>query len=176
MKSRVINFTYANKEQKAFLECLETKNGIKHQKETFNVPMWLILSLHSELSEVLNASKLHKFWDKSEINREHLIEELGDFLSHIANLANFLEVDLVTEIPEIQVTAPEVVFNQLAYRITTLNWSKRQARNALLNQIVPLFVELVNSFDFTLEELEEAYKRKMQHNYARFELCCDMEG
>ena len=176
MKSRVIDFTYANKEQKNFLEHLETKNGIKYPNETLNVPMWLILALHSELSEVLNASKLHKFWDKSEINREHLIEELGDFLSHMANLANFLEVDLVTEIPEIQVTAPEVVFNQLAYRITTLNWSKRQARNALLNQIVPLFVELVNSFDFTLEELEEAYKRKMQHNYARFELCCDMEG
>ncbi len=137
MKNKVIDFTYANKEQKNFLEHLESSKGIKHPSETLNVPMWLILALHSELSEVLNASKLHKFWDKSEINREHLIEELGDFLSHMANLANFLEVDLVTEIPEIQVTAPEVVFNQLAYRITTLNWSKRQARNALLNQIVP---------------------------------------
>lgn len=176
MKNKVIDFTYANKEQKNFLEHLESSKGIKYPNETLNVPMWLILALHSELSEVLNASKLHKFWDKSEINREHLIEELGDFLSHMANLANFLEVDLVTEIPEIQVTAPEVVFNQLAYRITTLNWNKRHARNALLNQIVPLFVELVNSFDFTLEELEEAYKRKMQHNYTRFELCCDMEG
>lgn len=168
MKSKVIDFTYANKEQKTFSEYLETKNGTKYPNETLNVPMWLILALHSELSEVLNASKLHKFWDKSEINREHLIEELSDFLSHMANLANFLEVDLVTEIPEIQVTAPEVVFNQLAYRITTLNWNKRHARNALLNQIVPLFVELVYSFSFTLEELEEAYKRKMQHNYTRF--------
>lgn len=168
MKNKIIDFTYANKEQKNFLEHLESSKGIKYPNETLNVPMWLILALHSELSEVLNASKLHKFWDKSEINREHLIEELGDFLSHMANLANFLEVDLVTEIPEIQVTAPEVVFNQLAYRITTLNWNKRHARNALLNQIVPLFVELVHSFNFTLDELEEAYKRKMQHNYTRF--------
>ena len=176
MKSRVIDFTYANKEQKNFLEHLETKNGIKYPNETLNVPMWLILALHSELSEVLNASKLHKFWDKSEINREHLIEELGDFLSHMANLANFLDADLIIEIPERQVTDPEVVFNKLAYRITTLNWNKRHARNALLNQIVPLFVELVDSFNFTLDELEGAYKRKMQHNYTRFELCCDMEG
>ena len=168
MKNKIIDFTYANKEQKNFLEHLETKNGIKYPNETLNVPMWLILALHSELSEVLNASKLHKFWDKSEINREHLIEELGDFLSHMANLANFLEVDLVTEIPEIQVTAPEVVFNQLAYRITTLNWNKRHARNALLNQIVPLYVELVYSFGFNLEELKTVYHKKMQHNYTRF--------
>ena len=168
MQNKIIDFTYANKEQKNFLEHLESSKGIKYPNETLNVPMWLILALHSELSEVLNASKLHKFWDKSEINREHLIEELGDFLSHMANLANFLEVDLVTEIPEIQVTAPEVVFNQLAYRITTLNWNKRHARNALLNQIVPLFVELVHSFNFTLDELEEAYKKKMQDNYTRF--------
>lgn len=168
MKNKIIDFTYANKEQKNFLEHLETKNGIKYPNETLNVPMWLILALHSELSEVLNASKLHKFWDKSEINREHLIEELSDFLSHMANLANFLEVDLVTEIPEIQVTAPEVVFNQLAYRITTLNWNKRHARNALLNQIVPLFVELVYSLGFNLEELKTVYHKKMQHNYTRF--------
>ena len=168
MKNKVIDFTYANKEQKNFLEHLESSKGIKYQNETLNVPMWLILALHSELSEVLNASKLHKFWDKSEINREHLIEELSDFLSHMANLANFLEVDLVTEIPEIQVTAPDVVFNQLAYRITTLNWNKRHARNALLNQIVPLFVELVYSFGFNLEELKTVYHKKMQHNYTRF--------
>ena len=176
MKNRVIDFTYANKEQKNFLEHLESSKDIKYPSETLNVPMWLILALHSELSEVLNASKLHKFWDKSEVNRAHLVEELSDFLSHMANLANFLEVDLVTEISEIQVTAPEVIFNQLAYRITTLNWNKRHARNTLIKQIVPSFVELVYSFNFTLDELEKAYKRKMKQNYTRFELCCDREG
>lgn len=176
MKNRVIDFTYANKEQKNFLEHLESSKDIKYPSETLNVPMWLILALHSELSEVLNASKLHKFWDKSEVNRAHLVEELSDFLSHMANLANFLEVDLVTEISEIQVTAPEVTFNQLAYRITTLNWNKRHARNTLIKQIVPSFVELVYSFGFNLEELKEAYKIKMKHNYTRFELCCDREG
>ena len=168
MKNRIIDFTYANKEQKKFLEHLESNKTIKYPKETLNVPMWLILALHSELSEVLNASKLHKFWDKSEINRTHLIEELGDFLSHMANLANFLEIDLVTEIKEIEVTAPEVIFNQLSYRITTLNWSKRHAKNTLLKHIVPLFVQLLYSLDFNLEELEKSYSKKMQHNYTRF--------
>ena len=159
MKNKVIDFTYANKEQKNFLEHLESSKGIKYPSETLNVPYWLILALHSELSEVLNASKLHKF---------HLIEELGDFLSHMANLANFLEVDLITEIPEIQITSPEITFNQLSYRITTLNWNKRHARNTLIKQIVPSFVELVYSFGFNLEELEAVYHKKMQHNYTRF--------
>ena len=168
MKNKIVNFKYANKGQKDFLSHLESAKGVNYQYETLNVPYWLILALHSELSEVLNSSKLHKFWDKSEINREHLIENLAGFLSHMANLANFLEVDLATEIKEIQVTAPEVTFNQLAYRITTLNWNKRHARNTLINQIIPLFVELVHEFDFTLEELEAAYKTKMKKNYTRF--------
>ena len=163
-----VDLRYVNKAQNEFLEHLESVKGINTPKNTLNVPMWLLLGLHSELSEVLNASKLHKFWYKSEINRTHLIEELGDFLSHMGNLANFLEIDLVTEIPEIEITAAEVTFNKLAYRITTLNWSKRHARNTLLNQIIPNFVELLYSFDFSLTELKETYHKKMQHNYTRF--------
>ena len=168
MKNKVIDFRYANRGQKAFLEHLESASDTKYPNETLNVPMWLILALHSELSEVLNASKLHKFWDKSEVNRAHLIEALSDLLSHMANLANFLEIDLVTEIQDMQVTASETIFNQLYYRITTLNWSKRHARNTLLNQIIPNFVELLYSFDFSLTELKETYHKKMQHNYTRF--------
>ena len=167
MRNIVIDFKYANEEQKNFLKYLESNQNIKCPNETLNVPMWLVLALHSKLSGVLNASKLHKFWDKSEINRTHLIEELGGLLSHIANLANFLELDLVTEISEINLTAPEIIFNQFYYRITTLNWSKRHARNALINQIVPNFVELVYSFEFSLDELKEAYYKNMQYSYDR---------
>ena len=104
MRNRVIDFKYANEEQKNFLKYLESNQNIECPNETLNVPMWLVLALHSKLSGVLNTSKLHKFWDKSEINRTHLIEEFGDLLSHIANLANFLELDLVTDISEIQET------------------------------------------------------------------------
>ena len=168
MRNIVIDFKYANEEQKNFLKYVENNQNIKCKNETLNIPMWLVLALHSKLSGVLNASKLHKFWDKSEINRTHLIEELGDLLSHIANIANFLELDLVTEISEINLTSPETIFNQFYYRITTLNWSKRHARNTLINQIVPNFVELVYSFGFDLNELEEAYHNKMQHNYTKF--------
>lgn len=165
MKNRVIDFKYANKEQKKFLKHLEINQNIKYPNETLNVPMWLILALHSKLSGVLNKTNLYKFGGKSEINRTHLIEEFGDLLSHIANLANFLELDLVTEISEINLTAPEIVFNQFYYRITTLNWSKRHARHTLINHILPNFIELVYSFGFNLDELKAAYYSNIQNNY-----------
>ena len=130
--------------------------------------MWLILAIHSEVGEVLNASKVHKIWDKSEIDRNHLLEELADLLSHIANLANFLEVDLVLDIQEVQITAVETTFNRLFYRTTTLDWNKRQARYTLTRYILPLFVELLYSFGFSLDDLEEAYKAKLKINYERF--------
>ena len=168
LKEVKVDLTYVNKTQKEFLDHLESVKGINTPKNTLNIPMWLLLGLHSELSEVLNASKLHKFWNKSEINKTHLIEKLGDFLSHMGNLANFLEVDLIVEIPEIQLTAQEVIFNQLYYKITTLNWNKRHARNTLISKSLPLFVQLVYSFGFNLEDLEKVYKRKMVENYSRF--------
>ncbi len=164
----IIDFKYVQEMQKSFCKHLENKKGIKYQEESFNVPMWLILAIHSEVGEVLNASKVHKIWDKSEIDRNHLLEELADLLSHIANLANFLEVDLVLDIQEVQITAVETTFNRLFYRTTTLDWNKRQARYTLTRYILPLFVELLYSFGFSLDDLEEAYKAKLKINYERF--------
>ena len=94
MKNKVIDFRYANIEQKAFLEHLEIVNDTKYPNETLNVPMWLILALHSELSEVLNASKLNKFWDKSEVNRAHLIKALSDLLSTFSSNISSYKVTL----------------------------------------------------------------------------------
>ena len=164
----IIDMRYVQEVQNNFSKALEESKGINYQKESFTVPMWLILSLQSELGEVLNASKVHKIWNKSEVDRDHLLEELADLLAHVGNLANFLEIELVLDIKEVQVTAVESTFNRLAYRITTLNWNKRHARNTLVNHIVPLLIELLYSFGFDLEELKEAYHLKMGENYLRF--------
>ncbi len=164
----IIDFKYVQEMQESFCKHLEDKKGINYQKESFNVPMWLILAIHSELGEVLNASKVHKVWNKSEIDKNHLLEELADLLSHIANLANFLEVELVLDIPEVQITAVETIFNRLFYRATTLDWNKRQARYTLTRYILPLFIELLYTFGFSLDDLERAYKDKLKLNYERF--------
>ncbi|MEG2276115.1 MAG: dUTP diphosphatase [Clostridia bacterium] len=164
----LVNLGYTCEAQKDLLEHLKTVTGVNYQDATFNVPMWLILALQSELGEVINASQVHKWWSKDKVNREHLLEELSDLLSHIGNLAIFLDVELVLETEEVQVTAIETTFNKLAYRITTLTWDKRRARYTLINYIVPLFLELVYSLGFDLGELEDAYKIKMLGNYSRF--------
>ena len=160
MENIVIDFTYANKGQKEALEQFKSNNSTNIQDEMLNVPMGLILALQSGLSKVLIESKLDMFWDKSEVDNKLLIKSLADFLANMGDLANFLEVDLITEVQEIQLTAPEVIFNQMAYRITTLNWNKRHARNTLVNQMIPLLVELAQSFKFSIEELEKTYKAR----------------
>ncbi len=166
--NRVIDFKWIQKEQKNFLEYLGRLEGVKYQDDIFNVPMWVVLALQSELSEILNASKVHKWWDKEDVNRDHLAEECADFLSHLGNLANILEVELIASVDEVQRTCIESQINYLAYKITTLPWKKQFARNKLLNNLLPGFIQLVYSFGFNIEEIEEAYKIKMQHNYTRF--------
>ena len=167
MNNKVIDLTYVKKEQKDFLEHLKNIKGIDYQDATYNVPYWLIMALQSELGEVLNASLVHKWWIDEEVDREHLIEECADFLAHIGNLAIFLDVDLTLEL-EIQVTAVETTFNKIAYWITTLNWNKRHAKYTLTNRLLPLFLELIYSLGFNIDELEMAYKSKMENNYKRF--------
>ena len=161
MKNIVIDLTYANKGQEEALDRFKGNNSTNIQDEMLNVPMGLILALQSGLSKVLIESKLDMFWDKSEVDNKLLIKSLAGFLANMGDLANFLEVDLITEVQEIQLTAPEIIFNQMAYRITTLNWNKRHARNTLVNQMIPLLVELTYSFKFTLEDLEKTYKARM---------------
>ena len=161
MKNIVIDLTYANKGQEEALDRFKGNNSTNIQDEMLNVPMGLILALQSGLSKVLIESKLDMFWDKSEADNKLLIKSLADFLGNMGDLANFLEVDLITEVQEIQLTPPEIIFNQMAYRITTLNWNKRHARNTLVNQMIPLLVELTQSFKFSIEELEKTYKARM---------------
>lgn len=169
MNNKIIDFTYVQKEQKRFLERLEKIDGIKHQKDVFNVPMWIVLALQSELSEILNASKVHKWWDISEVDRKHLAEKCADFLSHLGNLANILEVELIASVEEIQRTCIENQINYLAYKITTLPWRKQFARGKLLNNLLPGFIELVYSLGFDIDDIKKAYRSKMDKNILELE-------
>ncbi len=103
--SKIIDLNYIKKEQKIFLEYLKSVKGIKYQEDKFQVPMWLTLALLSELVEILNETKIHKWWDRLPVNQEKLTEELSDLLSHLGNLANELDVDLIVTVDEIQTTS-----------------------------------------------------------------------
>ncbi|MDB8805039.1 dUTP diphosphatase [Romboutsia sp. 1001216sp1] len=164
----IIDLSYVKKEQEKFLEHLSNVKGYNYQKDSFCVPYWIILALQSELGEILQASSIHKWWSDEKVNKGHLIEECADFLAHLGNVSNILNVDMIFENLEIQTTAPDTTFNKLAYRITTLSGSKNQARNQLINYLVPLFLELLYSLGFNIEQLECAYEHKMKKNYERF--------
>lgn len=162
--SKVIDLNYVKKEQESSLEHLKGVEGINYQESKFEVPMWLTLGLLSELIEVLNETKIHKWWDRMPPDKERLKEELADLLSHLGNLANELEVDLVVTVEETQTTSLEKQFIYIAYKITTLPWRKMFGKHKL-DTLITKYVELVYSLGFDMKEIEEAYFKKMQKNY-----------
>ena len=112
---------------------------------------------------------MHKSYSKEKIDREHVIEECADLLSWIGNTANFLEIKLIAEVQEMQITAPEVIVVSLNDKINRLTWNKRTARYTLTGKILPLFTELIYSLGFDLNDLEEAYHKKMDKNILELE-------
>lgn len=126
--------------------------------------MWLTLALISELIEVLNETKIHKWWDRLPVNEEKLKEELSDLLSHIGNLANELDADLIVTVDEVQTTSLERQFIYLAYKITTLPWRKMFGKHKL-DTLVTKYVELVYSLGLDMDQIKKAYFKKMKKNY-----------
>ena len=163
--SKFIDLNYVKKEQKSFIEHLKSIKGINYQESKFEVPMWLTLALLSELVEVLNETKIHKWWDRSPVNQDRLKEELADLLSHLGNLANELDVDLIASVEETQTTSLENQFIYIAYKITTLPWRKMFGKHKL-ETLITKYVELVYSLGFDMEEIKEAYFKKMEMNYS----------
>lgn len=162
--SKVIDLNYIKKEQKSFLEYLKSVEGINYPEDKFQVPMWLTLALISEFMEVLNETKIHKWWDRLPVNEEKLKEELSDLLSHIGNLANELDADLIVTVDEVQTTSLERQFIYLAYKITTLPWKKMFGKHKL-DTLVTKYVELVYSLGLDMDQIKEAYFKKMEKNY-----------
>lgn len=162
--SKVIDLNYVKKEQKSFLEYLKSVEGINYPEDKFQVPMWLTLALISELIEVLNETKIHKWWDRLPVDEEKLKEELSDLLSHIGNLANELDADLIVTVDEVQTTSLERQFIYLAYKITTLPWKKMFGKHKL-DTLVAKYVELVYSLGLDMDQIKEAYFKKMEKNY-----------
>ncbi|GAA0861754.1 dUTP diphosphatase [Paraclostridium tenue] len=163
--STVIDLNYVKKEQDKFLGYLHLVEGINYQESKFEVPMWLTLALLSELVEVLNETKIHKWWDRSQVNQDRLKEELADLLSHLGNLANELDVDLIASVEETQTTSLERQFIYIAYKITTLPWRKMFGKHKL-DTLITKYVELVYSLGFDMDEIKEAYFKKMEENYS----------
>lgn len=153
----IIDFKYVKKERECYLETYKKFNNINIQNDIFEIPMGHVLSMHTNLAEVINV------WLDNGIGSQIVLEQIIFLLSRIGELAILLDIDLIREIEEIEPVSIEVTVNKLFYRITTLE-SKKKAinRKTIINYIIPMFAELVYSLGFSLEELENHYKSIME--------------
>ncbi|CEK35745.1 Uncharacterized protein conserved in bacteria,dUTPase [[Clostridium] sordellii] len=164
--STVIDLNCIKKEQERFSKYLENTKGINSQINTMEVTERQILGLASELYEVVNEAKIHKEYD-CDVNRDRVIEELSDCLSMIGNIANSLDMDLVINMETSKAKKIETQFIGLNYDILRLchEVNISVARRRIKELIVPQFINIVFSLGFSLEDLIEAYFKKMESNY-----------
>lgn len=150
----ICSFEYAKKARESILNNKSNENNIITQRIGYSTPMKLILDLHIDLAHLALGVNLYKDYKKSTA----ILNDLSLVLNRVADIAIFLDVYLVVDIEEIQTTDPSITLNALFNNVSMLNYKKGIARNKLVNRIVPLFVELVYSLGFSLDELEERYK------------------
>lgn len=158
MNNKVIDLNYCKELRKSILNHEGCNNNINAQREIYSVPMNLILDFHIDLAHLALGLRLNK--DLKDV----MLNDLIMILDRINDIAIFLDVDLITEVQEIQVTAPETTLNVLFNNVSQLNYKKGISRRKLVDRIVPLFVELAYSLGFDIDDIREAYRKKMDKN------------
>lgn len=161
MNNKVIDLNFAKKLRESILSNEKDNSNINIQKEIYSMPMNLIMNFHIDLAHLaLNLNKDYK---------DVMLNDLIMILNRMSDIAIFLDIDLIAEVQEVQVTAPEVILNSLFNNVSMLNYKKAISRKKMINRIVPLFAELVYSLGFDLNDLKEAYNQKMDKNILEVE-------
>ena len=161
MNNKVIDLNFAKKSRESILSDTEDNNSINTQIKAYSVPMSLIMNFHIDLAHLaLNLNKDYK---------DVMLNDLIMILNRMSDIAIFLDIDLIAEVQEVQVTAPEVILNSLFNNVSMLNYKKATSRTKMINRILPLFAELVYSLGFDLNDIKEAYHQKMDKNILEVE-------
>ena len=163
MNNKVIDLNFAKKLRESILSNEKDNSNINIQKEIYSMPMNLIINFHIDLAHLALGLTLNK--DLKDV----MLNDLIMILNRMSDIAIFLYIDLIAEVQEIQVTAPEVILNSLFNNVSMLNYKKTTSRIKMINRIMPLFVELVYSLGFTTDELEEAHHKNMDNNILELE-------
>ena len=163
MNNKVIDLNFAKKLRESILSNEKDNSNINIQKEIYSMPMNLIINFHIDLAHLALGLTLNK--DLKDV----MLNDLIMILNRMSDIAIFLDIDLIAEVQEIQVTAPEVILNSLFNNVSMLNYKKTTSRIKMINRIMPLFVELVYSLGFTTDELEEVHHKNMDKNILELE-------
>lgn len=166
----VIDLTDIQVMQAEFDKWLESnKKGI-NEKHIFKITKEQALSMISELYEVENELRLHKWWSNEDVNKENVLTELSDVLSYISSVANTIGIDLIIDEEITQVGDLEsqfLILNRHMYESAYIQQKYFTKRKVIT--IFSEFINLVYSLGFSIEELKEAYMKKKKFNYKRFE-------
>ena len=161
MNNKVIDLNFAKKSRESILSDTEDNNSINTQIKAYSVPMSLIMNFHIDLAHLaLNLNKDYK---------DVMLNDLIMILNRMSDIAIFLDIDLIAEVQEVQVTAPEVILNSLFNNVSMLNYKKATSRTKMINRILPLFAELVYSLGFDLNDIKKAYHQKIDKNILEVE-------
>lgn len=163
MNNKVIDLNFAKKLRESILSNEKDNSNINIQKEIYSMPMNLIINFHIDLAHLALGLTLNK--DLKDV----MLNDLIMILNRMSDIAIFLDIDLIAEIQEIQVTATEVILNSLFNNVSMLNYKKATSRTKMINRIIPLFAELIYSLGFDLNDLEEAYNKKTDKNILEVE-------
>lgn len=165
----IIDLRNIQAEQVEFINYLESKPGVINPKSKFGITKGQAIDLLSELMEVCNAAKVQKWWDKSDIDKDNVAEELADLMAHICNVANYLDMELIHEVEEIQIESVEGHVISLASDMIQIPFSKNKTfvRHKIF-VILTKYIQLVYILGFNMDEVKEAYHKKLEINYTRF--------
>ena len=134
MNNKVIDLNFAKKLRESILSNEKDNSNINIQKEIYSMPMNLIINFHIDLAHLALGLTLNK--DLKDV----MLNDLIMILNRMSDIAIFLDIDLIAEVQEIQVTAPEVILNSLFNNVSMLNYKKTTSRIKMINRIMPLFV------------------------------------
>ena len=115
MNNKVIDLNFAKKLRESILSNEKDNSNINIQKEIYSMPMNLIINFHIDLAHLALGLTLNK--DLKDV----MLNDLIMILNRMSDIAIFLDIDLIAEVQEIQVTAPEVILNSLFNNVSMLN-------------------------------------------------------
>ena len=140
------------------------KNGITHDEWMDDLHTNHIIALRVEVAEFVNEAREWKYWKKKPIDRERVIDEAVDvihFLMLILNknrsgLSDDEVADAVeTAMPDESANIKDILHSMLVEHA--------------YNEILAYLLYVLNDYNFTTQDILEAYNRKNKVNFERLE-------
>lgn len=154
----IIDLNYVKNGQNALCKQFDNEKGIKYQVNNFKVTRGQIIGLCYSLYKVVDL-----------IEKERILEQLKECLKFIGTIAKTLDVDLKIDIDidfrrktNIESLIIALNYDILRFnRIDSLYFNRRRLKEVIL----PQFLNIVYELGFNMDDLKEAYFKKMQSNY-----------